>query len=796
MNQIKETTPKLFNMFIEYDINIFGVAFRSFKRNFPISLILLKVKQFQELTIALVNNGLQMEEIQSDQLNFFKQLKKWSSLYQSSNLLISDAETLYFVSAFSINCFMVISFLAFAQVIHDYDYSFEETDQLSKPLTRVYIFSEFFAGFYCCLSQILEQKYSLIIFIFFSLFKICFNLKRKKYYSHFFSLVHIQLSCFQFLLIISVLLNSLNSFDLLVLIIIPKSAKLGKGIKKKVEENIHTMGFCRDDLSHLSPQQFEIFIRQACQNLNQFYEDYMEHKQGVFFESLYISHISQCSKSNSQKFCFCSRFSMNNQTDCTQEINLEGILGQQFRQQFILNYISNLKRNYLHQSLYDIHPNDQALNSLSQIFQLTLDFYSSYPKKLQNINQSYLNSIIRIQDIFSPYSCSLYCSLVNKTIEIKRTSSNFSLIFETQQIAIVGKQVSNLLPKTLFDAHELKMDEFLNFGNTDSTISQREIFVFAINGKGYVFPINIRIKMESFSDDFGVITLIKKVNDTQQYILFNDQFQITEISYTICQKVFSQEYSLEIEKFSEEKSVYEKRQSLNLLSKCINIDFQLDDILMRETQENDQQSKLLSKRQDNLLLKLLQSNEKCRQKKLRIFYQLQGDSRIDLESQFQQNIQDFQSNTNFGVDEEATNFRRKQSQDNYFLSNSASKKSQSEQQSEIQSSRFEITSNQNIQSSRILNHHTSSNLISCFQNDAQPLDKSSDYFSFKQKNNQKSSQFQKEFLIKQSNTKTNSDRPNQEFTPIMFSICNYYYSNYADKSSGSPESIIQNHKSM
>ncbi|EAR99267.2 transmembrane protein, putative (macronuclear) [Tetrahymena thermophila SB210] len=767
------------------------------------------------------------------------------------------------------------------------------------------------------------------------------------------------------------------------------------------------MGFCLENLSHLSTHQFEIFIRQICQNLNYFYEDYMEHKQGVFFESLYITHISQCSKSNSQKFCFCSKFTNNYKSDSTQEINIERILGQEFRQQFILNYISNLYSNYLNQVdkfhkkqiefsylsflieksknktkslkelfkiqqeysknknwtnliyiknlinrasslsqnfegnktnenqtikmhdpitfdflmtefknrlksqilkqieyfkylcsnyfnleelmnvsklnlkqiqnvrtlqklLYDIHPNNLALNSLSQIFQSTLDFYSTNPKKLQNSKLQNTSSIIPLKDLFSPQSCSIYCSLINKTIDIKRTSLNFSQIFETQQVAIIGKQVSNLLPKDLFDAHELTMDEFINLGNTDSTISQGERFVFAINGNGFIFPINIRIKVESIYDDFGVTAFIKKVNDQKQYIFFNELFQITDISHTIYQKIFSQEYSLnqlknqlilnfiplldgifsdkslsqenyynsclllkrrketsleinsfksnlkqtfyvnermfslvfrirnlksqnmkhikylEIENFAEEKSIYEKRQSLNLLSKCLDLDFQLDDFLIRETQENDQKSEQMSNRQDNLFLKLLNSNEKCKDKNQEYSTSFKVDSKIDLESQIQLNIQDQQSNTNFGyAEEETNNFKRNNSQNNYYQSNSASKKNQCEQQIENLSSRIEINSFQNLQSSRPLNPHTFSNLTSVFKNATNE--------SEKQKINQKSSQFHKEFLSRQLNTTIQFDRPNQECTPIMFSVCNYFQN---DKSSGSPESIIQNHKSI
>ncbi|KAL4438776.1 hypothetical protein ABPG74_013449 [Tetrahymena malaccensis] len=715
MNSIKKRAQQFNSMLSKFYIEIFSVAIKSFDRNFTLSFVLIIVRQLQEISITFVNDGTPMNNLQSDQFNYFTQFIQCSSFYRCLSLLfdVNSAQIICLSFTFTLNLLIAISCLvlllcssliqydnkrikkagfilsiilslynyifllpsletstillyqeksqtihilsylnfsltwiiAFVVAIHDYDYSFEGKDQLSKAFTRVEILAEVIAAIY----------------------------------------LHIQFSCFQLLLSVVALLSlldTMNSFALLGLAVIPVSFKLGFQIKKAVEQKVYQNNICCEDLSHLSPHEFDIFIRLICQNQNYFYEDYMEHKQGVFFESIYINHIIQCSKNNTQLLCFCSRFTSSQQSNHTQGKSMEDILGQDFRKQFVLYYVLNLYNKYLNgvdlyhkkyivfsylsfltekiknvtksfqellkmqqeytknqdwtnlffvkilidrsskfynqfsdnstienqqirmhdpitfdflmvelqnslktqiqkqieylkylcsdyfnleelmivsrinlngiqniriilKELYDIHPKDQALNNLSQVFQLTLDFYSVSPKKLKQMSQKkqFKHFFLSQVDVFSPNSCSIYCSLIGKNIEVKRTSSNFQQIFELEQINVLGKHVSNLLPKILFQLHEATMDDFINLGIVESiNIGQR--FAFAQNGDGFIFPINIRIKIENFVDDFGVTALINKIEETKQYIFFDESFQISDISSYIYEKVFQSEYTL------------------------------------------------------------------------------------------------------------------------------------------------------------------------------------------------------------------------------------------------------------
>ncbi|EAR99269.2 hypothetical protein TTHERM_00627290 (macronuclear) [Tetrahymena thermophila SB210] len=305
------------------------------------------------------------------------------------------------------------------------------------------------------------------------------------------------------------------------------------------------MGIYNDELTVFSTHQLDSFIRLIYQNTNYFYEDYMERKQGVFFESLYINHISKCSKNDAQNLCFCSQFTQDSHSP-----NVKDILGQDFRKQFMINQIINLYKNYLNKAdffqkknilfsylsflieqtrnlkniaiedlrviqnqLYALNSKDSVLINLSQIFQICLDFYNTSNLNVKSKKKLRQTLNFDLEDVFSPQYCSIYFSLISQFVEIKRTSTNFQQIFQIDQASVLGKQISELLPKILHEVHELTISEYINLGNKDSLISTDQRFAFALNGKGFIFPISIRIKTEKFLDDFGVTALIKKGSD-------------------------------------------------------------------------------------------------------------------------------------------------------------------------------------------------------------------------------------------------------------------------------------------
>ncbi|EAR99276.2 transmembrane protein, putative (macronuclear) [Tetrahymena thermophila SB210] len=565
---------------------------------------------------------------------------------------------------------------------------------------------------------------------------------------------------------------------------------------------------------------------------------------------------------------------------CSDYFNLEELM---IISKINLNGIENIRT--ILRELYDIHPKDQALYNLSQVFQLTLDFYSISAKKLRQMSskKSYKHFFLTQVDVFSPNSCSVYCSLIGKNIEVKRTSSNFQQIFEIEQINVLGKQVSNLLPKLLFQMHEMTMDDFINLGIVESiNIGQR--FAFAQNGDGFVFPISIRIKIENFLDDFGVTALITKVKDSKQYIFFDEAFQISDISSYIYQKIFQSEYTLnqlrsqnifsfmpllqallndktlsevnyynsclllkrrsgtrfeiksfndrklsiasnesifsvifrfkslqskhmkhikylEIEKFQEVKSFQGRKQQLNLLSKCLNMELQVQENSLKENQEFNQESQVNISVQE-----INQNHNQVKVENALNNYDQLISIKIDEDCLSQFNAYNQQSNTNIiavkNNDEEIIDIKREISSDhflkeqqNYTPANGMNLK---DQQNELISPKYEASSYQqlfNQSNNRLFSPQSFLNLTTINSPISPSLEKSFEQQNFKGKNIQRSSQqlLQKQVLIRQSIHNYQENSQNQENFSIKHAICDINQI-FLDKWSDSPSSINLNNR--
>ncbi|EWS73535.1 transmembrane protein, putative (macronuclear) [Tetrahymena thermophila SB210] len=569
---------------------------------------------------------------------------------------------------------------------------------------------------------------------------------------------------------------------------------------------------------------------------------------------------------------------------CSDYFNLDELINIS---QNNLNGIQNVRA--LQKQLYDIHINNYALNNLSQIFQITLDFYNFSRKKLKKQQDQNQKQYAFQEQVFSPQCCSVYCSLIGQSIDVKRVSKNFEQIFEMEQISIIGKDTSYLLPKVLHDAHKLSVNEFINFGNIDCVLNQGERFTFALNGKGFIFPINIRIKTEKFSNDFGVTTLIKKIQDSKHYIIFNESFQITDISSFIYEKIFSEDYSLnelkdklvcyfipllgqiqenkallqtedeenlyqtclllkktykknqklaklqtfiqktiqnedrifslvfkirslqskhmkhikylEIEEFTEQKSILDKKTQLNLLSRHLNIDFIFqEDEIGQKNNENNSEIQDYSPIKDDIFQILSLDNQKIFGKNEEFINNSKLEQNNNLENYTQLNVCSKFSNINTNEigREENINTERINSQYKYLQNNSALKQSQQELQSEILSSKHEINSFQYLfnQSNRFLipNSRQNQSNINCFSSST--LDKSQDFSSLKQKSIYTNQLHQKSLNIyQQSNINVNNtiNCQNINYKPFIISSFNQ---SQAEKSSDSNQSISQKNKQI
>lgn len=54
--------------------------------------------------------------------------------------------------------------------------------------------------------------------------------------------------------------------------------------------------------------------------------------------------------------------------------------------------------------------------------------------------------------------------------------------------------------------------------------------VFGLNGKGFITPMMIRLKLENMFGEFGVCSLLTKVNFDRNYLFFSNEGDILDIS--------------------------------------------------------------------------------------------------------------------------------------------------------------------------------------------------------------------------------------------------------------------------
>lgn len=71
-----------------------------------------------------------------------------------------------------------------------------------------------------------------------------------------------------------------------------------------------------------------------------------------------------------------------------------------------------------------------------------------------------------------------------------------------------------------------------------------ERLVFGLNGKGFIIPMMIRLKLENMFGEFGVCSHLTKINYEKDYLFFSSEGNILDISENLFKSVFSQISSL------------------------------------------------------------------------------------------------------------------------------------------------------------------------------------------------------------------------------------------------------------
>ena len=65
-----------------------------------------------------------------------------------------------------------------------------------------------------------------------------------------------------------------------------------------------------------------------------------------------------------------------------------------------------------------------------------------------------------------------------------------------------------------------------------------ERMVFGLNGRGFIIPLMIRLKLENIFGEFGVCSHLTKVNAEKEYVFFSNEGNILDVSENLYNMAF------------------------------------------------------------------------------------------------------------------------------------------------------------------------------------------------------------------------------------------------------------------
>ncbi|KAL4464743.1 hypothetical protein ABPG74_011304 [Tetrahymena malaccensis] len=197
--------------------------------------------------------------------------------------------------------------------------------------------------------------------------------------------------------------------------------------------------------------------------------------------------------------------------------------------------------------LYDLNPESKQLNFLTTIYNSVLDFenrkITELIKKSKRLPSQNLLPSEKFIKVFTKSSCVVYASLNTIDGKITKVSKSFKEVYDIDNKVILGKTINQLIPKGLYGAHDDFMKNFRNKG-TMNVIKIGERLVFGLNGRGFIIPLMIRLKLENMFGEFGVCSHLRKVNQEKDYLFFSNEGNILDISENLFKTVFQQMISL------------------------------------------------------------------------------------------------------------------------------------------------------------------------------------------------------------------------------------------------------------
>ncbi|KAL4449163.1 hypothetical protein ABPG74_021155 [Tetrahymena malaccensis] len=212
----------------------------------------------------------------------------------------------------------------------------------------------------------------------------------------------------------------------------------------------------------------------------------------------------------------------------------------------LINLNQELQNSFL--ELFQINAFDLDLQYLASVFIQVLDFQS---RKISDFQKQALNIFNKAQKLkklkeqqkikqnnyLTENVCVVFSSFLENDYIVNKVSNSFFQIFGIKVDAILGKQLNLLVPNIVKRHHNKMIYKFIDQESLN-IVQKGERHAFALDKKGFVFPITLRMKIEIFENDIGVCALLQRVNKQKSYILFEDDGKVTDFSKKIFIDIF------------------------------------------------------------------------------------------------------------------------------------------------------------------------------------------------------------------------------------------------------------------
>ncbi|KAL4468869.1 hypothetical protein ABPG72_008796 [Tetrahymena utriculariae] len=192
--------------------------------------------------------------------------------------------------------------------------------------------------------------------------------------------------------------------------------------------------------------------------------------------------------------------------------------------------------------LFDINPHNPLLFKLTGIYSQYLDFQAKSVKHFTRKSKQILTQPLLTEDyvidIYLRRSCVIHLTLLDQPGKIMKITQEVQNVLGFEKSDLIGKQIETIIPEQYQKYHSIFIKNFIDYGFS-SQLAKDKLFQFAINQRGFIVPIDLRIKIDHFSSqDYGVSGLMTKISQLTEYILLTDDFCISNMTEKLYRQCF------------------------------------------------------------------------------------------------------------------------------------------------------------------------------------------------------------------------------------------------------------------